>query len=1166
MKKTTTLPTRFLKNLFFVFIFSSAFFDVFAQQQAAKYPSTFLWRISGNGLTKPSYLYGTMHLTDKRLFYFGDSLYKAIEETEGLAIEVHPDELSTQMIQSFTKEDNSTYLKDAVDKEQYKDIKRRLEKRFGFKADKLTRRQAYLAKDEWLKDMRKPDDMQTMMDAWLYNIARNMGKWTGGIEDLEDQLRIIEKEEETFAFEDLLIDKKLVQGGLNRLIDIYLAQDLQAINDFYYNDAQSRRDEWLNKRNLKMSHRMDSIIKHRTCFFAIGAAHLPGDSGVIKLLLKKGFKVDPVFSSQKISPENYKVAKSEMKWQPFTASDSLYQVSFPSKSTTMFFHENVLKMEMCIDIPTATYYLTCAVPNMRPEANKEKLIEEMLQSFTSGGKTIERKKITDAGQIGVELLVEKDGYLRVKGFLKGNYAFINVMGHESKKEIVKSEMAEKFFSSFKVSEKNLQVSQEFKNYVNEEEGFSILMPQSPQLIKTEKDVEGWISKTYSAIDLKNNVFFLVVVRSTSPGFYLNGDSNYFALQKDNWAKMATKLKREEYFKLGNFPAMRYDFKMAQGKDEGFSNTLTINRGNRSYLLIAATEDETKSQAVINSFFNSFQLTPYKQAKWKTYTAPGGHFSAYTPDQIVVKKKKEEVSTTDSSGNLDSYLSYDSLTAVSYEFLKVTYTDYYYTETDSALFHDAMYSQIERTDSVISKKYLTNGKDKSQDIVLLLKDNQNYRRIRMILHGDTMYMASAFLHPELVYSSDVNKYFDEMLVLTNTAPTSLYTKRTKELFADLNSGDSTRFRKAAEAINGMTFEKEDLPLLKEALLKQYELAEEEYDDIYDIIADHIISVGDSAVLGYVRQKYFSPVVDNELQKLAMLQMLAQTKTKESYMLLKHLMLKDPPLVEYIGDLEYKLRDSLQLTAEIFPALMKLSSDSLYYDFTASLALILLDSNLISMDVIKPFEENLILIAKGLVNKIASDSEADTWREQESLHLLARLNSTKGNEVLQQLVALNLKMLNSRLIIDLLVNKQSVAKESIELVAADKEFRFGFYNSLESKGLLSFFPAKYSTQKSLAESDVYIMASDEYSIENIVFIDSKIARYKGEEKRFYLFKVKIEDEEGWYLGISGGYSKDLKVLAIKKGEDIGGIYWNEEYNPKKGNEQFENYLKEYLENND
>ncbi len=1151
MKKVAALFPLF--RVCFV-LFLTTFVFQYTIAQTTRYPSTLLWRISGNGLNKPSYLYGTMHLTDKRLFFFGDSLYKAIEQTEGFAIEIHPDELATQMIQSFTKEDKSGYLKDAVDKESYERIKKKLGKKYGLNTERITKRQAYLTRNEWMKELRKPDDMQTFMDAWLYNIARQQGKWTGGIEDLEDQLNLIEKEEADFSFDDMLISKKLMQGGLNQMIDLYLSQDLQAIDEFFNSNYKEKKNAWLNKRNIKMSNRMDSLLQYRSCFFAVGAAHLPGDSGVIKLLLQKGFKVDPVFSSQKISPDEYKVAAAEMKWQSFTPADSMYQVMFPSKSATMFINGNVLKMEMCIDIPTATYYITAAVPNMQKDMSKEKLVDKMLEGFTKDSKVIERKKMNTDGTTGVELLIEKDGYLRIKGFIKGNYAFITVMGHETKKEMVSGEMANRFFESFQVSSKALRMTDKLKPYVNEEAGFSVLLPQQPEKGKTEQ-TEGWISKTYSAIDITNNVYFMIVVRSTAPGFYLNGDSNYFALQKGDWSALLSKVTAESFFNLGNFPAMRYDFLIEKGKEKASSKTLTINRGNRSYLLLAITEKDDENNAAIETFFNSFQLLDYKQAQWKTNTSPDGHFSAYTPAPIVFKQKKDAEGKDDGA---PTYVSYDSLTAVSYEYLKIGYADYYQAKTDSALFYDAMITQTETTDSIISTKYVTNGTDKAQEVVLFLKGNQNFRRMRMVLHGDTMYIASTFLHEALLNTAEVNRQFNELLILTPSAPTTLYKKRTGELLADLASGDSVKFNAAIERIDNITFEKDDLPLLKEALMKQYDLAAEEHDDIYNIIADIIADLNDSSIVSFIQKKYFSPNLDNEAQKLAMLRLLASTKTKESYLVLKDLLLTEPPYVDYLNTLEYKLRDSLSLTALLFPELMRLSNDSLYYDFTASLANLLLDSNQIKFEAIKPFEENLLKTGEQFIAKIKADPEADIWREVETMHLLGRLNTSKGNALLQQLVLLNNKYINSRVLIDLLINKQTVPKESVELLAADKEYRFSFYNRLQNKELGSFFPAKYSTQKSLAESDVYNMAADEYTVESVVYLDSKVISYKGEERKFYLFKVKVE-EEGWYLGISGGYSKDQKILYMKKGEDVGGIYWTESYNAKKINEQFENYLK-------
>src|SRR4030095_14201557 len=55
-----------------------------------KYPSL-LWEISGNGLKKPSYLFGTMHVSDKLAFHLGDSFYTAIKSADVVALETNPE-------------------------------------------------------------------------------------------------------------------------------------------------------------------------------------------------------------------------------------------------------------------------------------------------------------------------------------------------------------------------------------------------------------------------------------------------------------------------------------------------------------------------------------------------------------------------------------------------------------------------------------------------------------------------------------------------------------------------------------------------------------------------------------------------------------------------------------------------------------------------------------------------------------------------------------------------------------------------------------------------------------------------------------------------------------------------------------------------------------------
>src|SRR5687768_18061184 len=89
-----------------------------AQKSAKKYPSLF-WEITGNGLKKPSYLFGTMHVSSKMVFHLSDSFYQAIRNVDAVALELNPDIWQGQMVRldklqqnyrDFSQSPKSDYL------------------------------------------------------------------------------------------------------------------------------------------------------------------------------------------------------------------------------------------------------------------------------------------------------------------------------------------------------------------------------------------------------------------------------------------------------------------------------------------------------------------------------------------------------------------------------------------------------------------------------------------------------------------------------------------------------------------------------------------------------------------------------------------------------------------------------------------------------------------------------------------------------------------------------------------------------------------------------------------------------------------------------------------------------------------------------------------------
>src|SRR5688500_6581117 len=94
-----------MKYLFIFCLLICTFFSSAQNKKQAplKYPSL-LWEISGKGLKKPSYLFGTMHVSSKLAFHLSDSFYLAIKNADVVALETNPE---------FWQKDMSKYEFDA---------------------------------------------------------------------------------------------------------------------------------------------------------------------------------------------------------------------------------------------------------------------------------------------------------------------------------------------------------------------------------------------------------------------------------------------------------------------------------------------------------------------------------------------------------------------------------------------------------------------------------------------------------------------------------------------------------------------------------------------------------------------------------------------------------------------------------------------------------------------------------------------------------------------------------------------------------------------------------------------------------------------------------------------------------------------------------------------
>jgi uncharacterized protein YbaP (TraB family) len=277
-----------------LFVLFTGFFN-----EAHAQNNSLLWEITGNGLTDTSYLFGTIHIRDKRVFHLGDSTYYAINRTTALFGELNlQDKTAMKEHASELLMPAGTTLETLLSKEDYKLVKKYCKKHIGVYALLINKIKpifvsAVISEDLLKKEEKKP------LDQYLQDYASRQGKTIGGIETFEEQLSVLNlislQEQADMLLEQVKnIDeeKKLMEY----MLQLYLSESLDSLEILVQEDTLSHEfnEAILDARNTVMANRMATQMKNQSTFFAVGAAHLPGEKGLIVLLRKQGYSVRPV--------------------------------------------------------------------------------------------------------------------------------------------------------------------------------------------------------------------------------------------------------------------------------------------------------------------------------------------------------------------------------------------------------------------------------------------------------------------------------------------------------------------------------------------------------------------------------------------------------------------------------------------------------------------------------------------------------------------------------------------------------------------------------------------------------------------------------------------------------------------------------------------------------
>lgn len=278
-----------------------------------------LYRISGNDLDKPSYIVGTYHLAPAS---FADSIpgaKAALDEVGQVCGEVDMAEMQSmaglQKVMAAMMLPDGQSLSDILTKEQLDKLNAFMMEILGtdlnnpMVAAQLGKMipvaiSTQLQMVQYMK-MTPGFNPTEMIDSYFQNAARAAGKSVIGFETVDFQISVlytgtsIERQKEQLMC--MLDNQEYNFMIMKNITEAYFSQNIEKICEVTEEklgnscDTTPEEDEALiYGRNADWAEKMPEIMSSESTLFVVGAAHLPGERGVIELLKNKGYLVEPV--------------------------------------------------------------------------------------------------------------------------------------------------------------------------------------------------------------------------------------------------------------------------------------------------------------------------------------------------------------------------------------------------------------------------------------------------------------------------------------------------------------------------------------------------------------------------------------------------------------------------------------------------------------------------------------------------------------------------------------------------------------------------------------------------------------------------------------------------------------------------------------------------------
>lgn len=1133
----------------FSFVLILSLFTPFVVAQ--KYQSL-LWKISGNGLVKSSYLYGTMHVSGRIAYHLGEEFYSALNGADAMALESNP---IIWLKEINNSRDANLFLGEyAISKRIFGDF---YTNAFRVSVPKNAELGEALSSDNFLmnwllyRENKRMADFEedTFLDMFIYQAGSKNNKPVFSLEDFLETNRVTSlanlPDDEERSPSDWFVKLTKDKSYLELIQDAYRNQNLDLLDSIQTEtSSQNYLRYMLYERNKIMAKNIDSLLRTGISLFSgVGAAHLPGSNGIIELLRGMGYTLTPIKPTitDRAKAEKEKLTKLK-RALPYNEEfkTELFKVKLPAPmyETTAFQNKRDF---FAPELTNGAFYSISLISTYAWLSGNSKVdyfakIDSLLFEYIPG-KIISKKNINNNGFPGLEILSQtKAGdNQRFQIFFSPLHVMIFKMG--GKHDWVQVD-GDNFFKSIELTPLSIDWHQ-----VKPIRGdFSVNVPSFYSLKGNTKITALYEQPEIEAYDAKDSSYYFLRRGVYQDMSYIEEDE--FELNRIVDKFIETLKIDSMHFKLidrhAGYPSIYARAKTAEGKN---LHLKSIIRGSYYYLLASIENSELPNTNFFGSLkFEDFVYLFDSQIQFDSIMRFSVKSSYLSPDPISQqirlarnrirdKKVKDDLQKSFNRSQSESYFSEN------YEEVKVDVRVFppYFSISNIDKFWKDIIEKFEKGNNVYARQSSFIDEDDKKIMEVSYADSASSRTIhkKYILSLNRLYTLTSNLDTLSEKSVFIKDFFSTFTpVHLDTNAVSVFDDKAQLFFTNVTSTDSMMRDAALNALGStLSFESKHAPEMIR-IIRNYPFPQEYINSKISLIQD-LGKLDHPAVLPFLTD-YYMFVTDTSSYQIAILEALANQKTKKATRLFVKLLEKDIPVVNENRAIENAFRpfyDSIVLANYLFPDLFNFTFlNKAYEEEIYNLASVGVTSGKLNPRIYRRYTNEMIKKSKILIKAERSSLQRDKNYNgmNNNLKRLANLLFPYHHDRQVKQLIVEMQKLNTRfrteLIPIMLRNNMKISKEYIVAIQNDlKNYQnFAFMvKSLKDKQREQL-PPDIIDQERLCRSKLFFGNSYNVYDENkdsIVFIGKEYVKTRRQQGWVYFYKSKRDKEEKWTLAYIG-----------------------------------------------